>query len=402
MNVDFERLARWSALGAAAAGVVSIAASQILLGLALALLLVGRLRWRAPAHWPALALFAAWTLLSLALSDAPRAGLPQVRKLYVWLMLVVVVSTFRGLADLRLLSIAWLAGATLSAWRGLYQFAVAWMHAAAANVDFYQSYVAQRITGFSSHWMTFSGQLMFALLAGVALLCWGRPSKRLRWAVWAALPVLALALLLAFTRGIWIAAGAGLLYLLWSWKRWTVALLPLAAALAFFAGPQGLRERATSLVRPHGEMDSNTHRIYTFRTGVEMMRAHPLFGVGPERVGPHFREYIPGDLAPTPPEGYYGHLHSIYVHFAAERGVPAMAALLWFLLAYLVDFWRAATRGSPHEWAARAGVALLVGVLVSGLFEYNLGDSEVLGMTAACLGAVEVALRRASEAPAPA
>lgn len=386
----FETAAFWCALGSAACASVSIAASQILLGASLAALLIGRVEWRAPRHWPFLALFAALSLLSMAFSEAPASGLPQIRKFYVWLMLVAVGSTFRKLAHTRWLTLAWLAGGTASALRGLWQFASKYQHAQSAGEDFYTAYVGSRITGFNSHWMTFSGQIMIVLLAGAALLLFGSPDKRARRALFICLPIVALALVLAFTRGIWIATAAALLYLLWSWKRWTVALLPVLALAALVLGPASLRERVTSLIRPHGQQDSNLHRVYTFRIGIEMIKAHPLLGLGLERVGPNVTRYIPPDLPQQLPIGYYGHLHNIYIHYAAERGIPALLALLAFF-AFTLRNWLFRLRTRPHApdaWVLRAGVAIVIGVLVTGLFEYNLGDSEVLGMTLAAVAAV--------------
>jgi putative inorganic carbon (hco3(-)) transporter len=386
------RVAFWCALSSAATTVVSIAASQSLLGISLAAIILARLEWRVPPHWKAIAIFMALTLLSVALSDAPKAGWPQVKKFYVWLILIAVASTFRRLEDARLLAVAWVALATASSLRGLWQFWTSLAKARAEGVDFYTAYVAQRITGFMSHWMTFSGEMMLALLVGVALLFWGGLSKRMKWAAGACLLVIATALLLAFTRGMWIAAAVGGLYLLWNWRKWTVLLLPAAALLVLAAGPTGVRDRAVSLVRPHGEKDSNRHRIVTFRTGLRMIAAHPWFGLGPERVGPHFQEYVPAELTPLP-EGYYGHLHNIYVHYAAERGVPAMLALVWFLLATLKDWVSALRRAAgQREWLLRAGVAALIGVMTAGLFEYNLGDSEVLAMTLALIAATGACL----------
>ncbi len=397
MKPDFQRIAYWSALGAAASCAVSIAAWQVLLGLCLGAMLLGRLPWRVPRYWQALAVFAVWTLLSLALSDAPRSGMPQVKKFYAWLTLFAVLSAVRKAQDAYWLAVAWLAGGTLSAIDGLRQFGLKWSKAAAAGKDFYSSYVADRITGFNSHWMTFSGQMMIVLLLCLALWFWGRPEKRLRWAFAVCLPLVAVALVLAFTRGMWIATGVGMLYLLWCWKRWTVALVPVLALAAFLLGPAALRDRVMSLVKPHGQMDSNDHRVYVFRTGLEMIKAHPWFGLGPQRVGPHFREYIPADLPKTLPDGYYEHLHNIYIHFAAERGLPAMFAVIFFFAATLWDWLRQLRRGvGQAEWVLRGGVAILIGVLVAGCFEYNLGDSEILGMTLAAVGAVSGVARSSS------
>jgi len=106
-------------------------------------------------------------------------------------------------------------------------------------------------------------------------------------------------------------------------------------------------------------------------------------------VAPSFKVYSPAPRPRELPEGYYGHLPNIYVHFAAERGLPAMLALLYFLLATMWDWLKAAANASADKlWIYRAGVAIMIGVLVTGLFEYNLGDSEILGMTLAAIGAV--------------
>jgi len=107
---------------AAAATVVSIAASQILLGVAFVALLATRDKWRwPPVVWPVV-LWMAWTLVSLAASGHAREGLPQVKKFYVWLMLFVVYSAVRTLSQIRVLALAWIAGATLSTLWGFGQF----------------------------------------------------------------------------------------------------------------------------------------------------------------------------------------------------------------------------------------------------------------------------------------
>src|SRR5947209_13263037 len=106
----------------AVCSVVSIAASQILMGLALAALLITRQRLRWPPVTLPLALFLAGTLVSLAASGDIRAGLPQVRKFYVYLMLFLIVGAFRTVAQLRWLVMGWTLAASLSAAWGLEQF----------------------------------------------------------------------------------------------------------------------------------------------------------------------------------------------------------------------------------------------------------------------------------------
>jgi len=40
------------------------------------------------------------------------------------------------------------------------------------------------------------------------------------------------------------------------------------------------------------------------------------------------------------PIGWYGHLHNIYLQYAAERGIPTMLMMMWMLLQILFDFWK--------------------------------------------------------------
>lgn len=392
-RVDWFALARWSAMGSAAAAMVSVAVSQILLGVAVAALLLSRQRWRLPPGVVWLALFVTWTLASLLVNGDPRGGLPQIRKFYVWLLLFVLATAMRGAEDFRRLILAWSALASVAALRGLWQFWMKWQAAAAASQDFYQSYVGARITGFMSHWMTFSSQMLVGLLSGAALLLFSPLERRLKLWLAGGLGVIATGLLLGFTRGIWVAAGAGSLYLVWNWRRWAVLALPIAGLIALAAGPASVRARFTSLFQPRGQTDSNQHRVVTWRTGLRMIEAHPVFGVGPEQVGRRFDSFVPPDVAKPLPEGWYGHLHNFYLQYAAERGIPAAGFLVLFLLAQ-VAFWRARHRaGLLPGWAFHAAIAVLLGILVTGLFEHNLGDSEVLALTLGALGGAAAAGR---------
>jgi len=377
----WEKASFWCAFGSAAATLFSIAVSQTLLALALATLLLSNQRLRfPPLLWP-LGLFAAGTLLSLALSPDPAAGRPQVRKFFVYLILLVVTSTFRRLEQARWLVLAWTAIASAAALISFGQFALRWRRSITLGKDFYEAYVSDRITGFMSHWMTFSGMQMVVLMLSAAFLFWGVKDRRLRMALAAACNLIILSILLGWTRSIWIATGAGGLYLLWFWKRWTTVLAPLVLVLLTFAGPAGIRERIHSFLQPRGTLDSNQHRLVTWRTGLVMVKAHPWFGLGPEMVKAQFDQYVPEDIPRPLPTGWYGHLHNIYLQYAAERGIPTMLMLLWLLLKCLWD-WSRALRGLPasHEarWLLHGSIAAMLAVMITGVFEHNLGDSEVL------------------------
>src|SRR5689334_3148918 len=117
------RTARWLAFGSAASIMLGIAPSQILLALSFAALLASGERLRLPRIWLPLSLFLVGTLLSLAFSGNPAAGLPQVRKFYVFLELLVVFSLLRNLRMVQWLFLTWAGIGGITAIRGCVQFA---------------------------------------------------------------------------------------------------------------------------------------------------------------------------------------------------------------------------------------------------------------------------------------
>jgi O-antigen ligase len=361
----------------------SIAASQILLGLALAALLLSSERMRLPPIKLPLALFLTGTVISWLASGHIHDGTPQIRKFFVFTVLLVVYSTFRKISEIRALALIWAAVTTLSAVRSLFQFGQKYQESQELHRNFYEFYIGQRITGFMSHWMTFGGEEMIVLLFLLALLFFSI-ERRWKAAGWFCAAVLSLSLVLGFTRSIFLLGfPVGLLYLLWFWHKWMVAAVPVVAGIAFVVAPAALKERVTSIMQPHGQTDSNLHRIITRRAGLEMIRAHPLLGLGPEvmKDPKTFDQYVPADIQRPLPEGWYGHLHNIYIQYAAERGIPTMLAMMWLIGKVLWDF-ASALRGKLAKTEARfvlhGAIAMILAILAEGLLEYNLGDSEVL------------------------
>jgi len=107
------------------------------------------------------------------------------------------------------------------------------------------------------------------------------------------------------------------------------------------------------------------------------------------------------------PRGWYGHLHNIYIQYAAERGLPALAALLWLIGRMLADFRRGLRRVAREaRFVLHGAVAVILAILAEGFFEHNLGDSEILTMFLTVIACGYVCIdfdrsRRESEAVAP-
>jgi O-antigen ligase len=393
------RAARWLTFASAASILFSIALSQFLLALALAALLLSGDRLRLPPiKWP-LAIFVVGTIISLAFSGEAAAGLPQIRKFYVFCELLVVYSCLRGPYMPRWLFLTWAGFSSVTAIRGVTQFVAKVQQAHALGENFYDYYVGERITGFTSHWNTFSAEEMFSLLMLGAFLFFASSYRKRLW-VWTLCAILmVVAVVLTETRGIWIASAIGGIYLLWFWNRKVLLLAPPALLVAVLLVPS-LRERIESMVQPRN-IDSNAFRIVAWRTGLRMVESHPWLGLGPEGVKYHFEDWVPPDVPRPLPSGWYGHLHNIYLQYAAERGIPTMLAMMWLLGQILVDFWRGLRVLPPGRSDVRfllhGAIAVILATLAEGFVEYNLGDSEVLTMFLVVVGCGYLALDRAPE-----
>ncbi len=392
------------AIAAAALIHISIAGSQILLGAGTLLLILFRHKLEFPRIWIPLTGFFVWTVLADAVSPDPWGGRAQIRKFFVFLFIPLLYGVFvRQFAKVFYLVIAWTAAATASGAWSLVQFISKYEHARHTGENFYVTYVGRRITGFESHWLTF-GALELAVLS-IVLAQWLFSDRRMPVWAYGSIAILATAILLSWDRSIWVATLPAVLYLVWFWRPKMTLVIPVVLALAFAVAPAGTRDRVESLITPHGDTDSNRFRVVTFRTGMEMIKSHPWFGVGPEEIGRNFNAYVPRDVRRPLPPGYYGHLHNDYVEYAAERGLPALLFVLWFIGLTVWDCARALFRSGPARsqqlFALHATIAVIIAVLVGGLAEYNLGDSEVLMMFVSVVALGYAAVYNVSVEPLP-
>src|SRR5262249_53150229 len=111
-----------------------------------------------------------------------------------------------------------------------------------------------------------------------------------------------------------------------------------------------------------------------------------------------FQQYVPADIPRPLPPGFYGHLHNVYLQYAADRGIPTLLAFLWLIGKAVSDFIRSLRRLGPADHLRRAvlhGVlACISGLLAEAFFEHNLNDSEVLTMFLILLASGYIAAER--------
>jgi O-antigen ligase len=153
--------------------------------------------------------------------------------------------------------------------------------------------------------------------------------------------------------------------------RRLLALLPVFALIFFVAAPARVTDRFESIFNLKDP--TNRDRLAMMREGAHMIKEHPLLGIGPNMVQPLYAQYRdPDAVNATNP-----HLHNVPLQIAAERGLPALAAWLWFVLALIAALWKLML-DRRQKLLAATGLAAVVAMLAAGMFEYNFGDSEFL------------------------
>jgi O-antigen ligase len=355
-----------------------VALSNVLLGLAvLAAPFSGRLRGlgrrEARPLLAAVGLYVALLGLSIATSFDPARSVRSLSELFSLCTLLLGLTLVRDERAVRGVLDAILLLATGEALLGLGQLVVA------GGPD-----LAHRIHGTMSHYMTFSGILMIADVVLLArLVAGGRDGGwRRDWRLWALAPINA-ALVATLTRSAWVGLAAGIFALLLLGRRRLLLWWVPACLLVLLLAPPAVLERAASIVDPGDP--TNSDRLCMARAGAAMIRERPLVGPGPDMVEVRYPLY----RRPEATRAEVPHLHDAFLEVAAERGLPALAAMLLVLglplgralVAYRREGGREGRRADL--WLGIAGA--IVAFAVAGLFEDNWGDVEVQRLVLAVL-----------------
>jgi O-antigen ligase len=221
--------------------------------------------------------------------------------------------------------------------------------------------------------MTYSGVLMLVLCAAAAQLIFAE--REWLWPA-VAVPAMLVALAVTLSRNVWLGALAAIVALLLVRRPRVLIAVPVVLAIALAVAP--VRSRALSVFDPTNA--TNRDRVSMIKSGGAMVRDHWVFGVGPNRVPEEYLARYKRADAVDPadqPGSTRAHLHNVVVQLAAERGLPALAAWLWFVAVAAIDLFTQMRRG-PAKALAASGFAAIVAMLTAGLFEHNFGDSEFL------------------------
>ena len=350
----------------------AIAISNVLLALAVLAFPALRSRPALPASARRPALAAAVYLLALGAailaSPEPLKSARALSEVFSFATFFLALAWVRGERQVRfLLDAAILIGALL-ALSGLAQLAAGYGD------------IERRIRGPFSHYMTFAGCLLPFDLVLIARLLTRRPdggaTGPTAWldrplVAWTALAAINLALAASLTRSAWLALAVSLAGLCVLVRPRLLAAAPVAAGLFLILAPVPMVGRALSIADLADE--SNYDRVCMAEAGMRMVAERPLLGIGPDQVKRRYPIY----RHPTAPRRTVPHLHNAYLQVAAERGLPALGALLALLGGSALAAWRGHRRGGAGADLHLGVLAALAAFAVAALFENNWGDTEV-------------------------
>ena len=358
---------RWALRGLAASVPVSIAASGIAFGLALAAWLArvalhGGPRWPSTiADRPFLAFLGCGVLAAIAGLDAGTA-LWSLRGYAQILVFYVVVANVRD--DNERHRLAWIVSIALFLWGWHRVYDYRWQNF---------------LHGVGPGKMTQASQLAIGVVLLQALWLATRGAGK-RIAVAFAYGMQLAGLVCTFKRGAWVGAIAGLTTQLWFRNRKLVLVpLAIAAVVGLGYGPARLRliESGDDFVHP-----DNRLRMWTI--GAQLIRDYPL-GIGTHNGTIMKRADLWGTDAPK-----HRHFHSNFITVWVEDGILGLIAFGFWLVAIarmLVARVVATRDGPPREAALAMGAATaFLAWNLNGIVEFNFGDAEVMMLLYLVLG----------------
>jgi O-antigen ligase len=199
--------------------------------------------------------------------------------------------------------------------------------------------------------------------------------------VWAGIPtalaslVLCAVLLATLSRSAWLGllAGVVLLFCLLPERRPQIAAIAgfvtVVLLVAGLAGPVAAR------LAPHPtgpwEMLASRWRVWT--AALAMIADHPIFGVGLDKFGAYYPYY---SVRPAVVE----HAHNLFLNIFAERGIFGLLSFTNVVVAYFLTVGNVLRRANtgPLRAFSVGLIASFGGYLVHSLFETSYLDSRVL------------------------
>ncbi|MBP2637159.1 MAG: putative bicarbonate transporter, IctB family [Firmicutes bacterium] len=185
--------------------------------------------------------------------------------------------------------------------------------------------------------------------------------------------VLGTCLVLTYSRGAWlslviVAAICGRFY-----NRKVLWLLLVVPLVVFFS-QDAVMGRIISIFNPTDT--SSTLRIALWESTIAMIMDNPLFGIG---WGAYWLVYPEYDFFLNNPDARIVHAHNMYLHIAAEIGIPGLVAFLAILYGHTKKAVDVLSQTNNRRVAGLllGIVAAVLGLAVNGFTDYIMFNVQM-------------------------
>jgi putative inorganic carbon (HCO3(-)) transporter len=305
------------------------------------------LRWPHTVYAPPLALLLVASLLSLAVTHYPLLSVRELRAdILEPVLFFMLLQTWP--AATRWSLYGFLAAAGVTAIAAIAQAPLGIGGTAVEGVLRVQAWYPS-----ANHLALMLGRAWPFLIAGS--LAWRR------W-MWIGAVIVGLALVLTFSTGGWIGTLAATLVVL--------AALGYRKLAAWVGGVSGLALVAVSALAIFGKLPERLNplrqtggfRLDLWQSSLEMLRDHPLFGVGLDNFVYVYQQFYLREGAAAEPS--LSHPHNWILNFWLSLGLLGLIAFVWLL----VRFWRQA-RLRRRRWVVAGALGAVADMLAHGFID---------------------------------
>jgi O-antigen ligase len=307
-------------------------------------------RWPHTAYDAPVALFLAAALLSLLVTEYPLLSARELRALilepllFFWLLHTLPGSAPKALAG-------FLVAATATAIAAIAQGPLGIGGTSAEGVLRVQAWYPS-----ANHLALMLGRAWPFLVAGAL-------SDR-RW-FWLPAGIVGLALVLTFSTGGWLGALAATLVVFAAMGRQRLALRVGIAAAGVLLLTSGLAIAGVLPERLNPLRQTGGFRVDLWQSSLEMVRDHPLLGVGLDNFAYVYQAYLREGAAAEP---NLSHPHNWVLHLWLELGLLGLVAFSWLQLRFWQNI-RAALIRSDSRWLVAGAAGAMADLLVHGLID---------------------------------
>lgn len=238
-----------------------------------------------------------------------------------------------------------------------------------ANFDFI--YFRSRARALLAGENTLGGVTVFSIIWTLTYLT-HTGNRRKLW-LWLVLVLMILALVFSFSRGAWLGAiGAMISYGFWEKRaRIKVAIVLLVGSVLLLGFPF-LRDRLISI----GDFfhPLTQERVYIWKASWDMIKAHPLLGIGMDNFSLAYEEYMVEGAKISNPS----FAHNIFLNIWVEGGLLALLSFVGIVIITFMKGFRLIRSSSGLSRAvAIASFSALLGILIHNQVDCTLYSMHV-------------------------